>query len=212
MISYRKFWIVGVSSIIIALAIQSCATKSIVMKPSTIIQRDVFVCKGLSEDNNWVGITDQFLPTKDLQVVVVAFLDSLDAEKVINVELLNPMDNVAATETLLRPKERSIGIYFSMPSLIKLGGEGEWKATVFADGEAIGESKFYIGEKPVKDEKGEGPRYYVVGSESEEETGDESDSKRSEEDRFSSYIREATPNLTIPLPDSLPSESKSADK
>jgi len=175
-----------------------CATQNLAMKPATLIQRDVFVCKGLSEDNRWVGITDQFLPDKDSRVVVVAFLDKQDSSKIVNFELVNPVDNVAASETLYFPKENPIGIYFSIPRLMKLGGEGEWKATVFADGEALGESRFYLGEKPEKKDE-EAIQYFVVGDEDEEDA-DASAKALSEEDRFSTYIREVTPSLTIPLP------------
>lgn len=207
MISHRKFWIIGVFGIAAASLVLSCATQTPSIKPATVMQRDVFVCKGLSEDNNWVGVTDQFLPDKDSQVVVVAFLDKKDIENVIHVELVNPVENIATSESVIHPKDKSIGVYFSIPKLLQLGSEGEWKAIVYSDGEAIGESKFYIGEKPTDKEEEEGPRYYVVGSEGEEESGDQNAQDLSEEDRFSSYIREASPNLTIPLPP----ETKPAD-
>ncbi|MGC9328648.1 MAG: hypothetical protein ACP5I1_13510 [Candidatus Hinthialibacter sp.] len=198
---FRKIGILVCSSGLIAEILLGCSSQdTIAMKPATVIQRDVFVCKGLSEDNRWVGITDQFMPEKDSKLVVVAFLDRTDLNKTLNFELTNPMNNIAASESLFRPKKNPIGIYFTIPRLMSLGGEGEWKATVFADGEPLGESKFYIGEKS-DEEKEEGPRYFVVGADSLEESSDSSGQESSESDRFSSYIQEATPNLTIPIPE-----------
>lgn len=198
MISFHRLGLWAAVGIGVAAFFHGCSTQTIAMKPATLIQRDVFVCKGLSQDNRWVGITDQFLPDRDSRVVVVAFLDKQDSSKIVNFELVNPVDNVAASETLYFPKENPIGIYFSIPRLMKLGGEGEWKATVFADGEALGESRFYLGEKPEKEEK-ESTQYFVIGDEDEEDA-DASAKALSEEDRFSTYIREVSPSLTIPLP------------
>ncbi|MBN2328369.1 MAG: hypothetical protein JXR73_14585 [Candidatus Omnitrophica bacterium] len=208
---FRKSWILGFFTGLIGAFFLGCSTQeTIVMKPATVIQRDVFVCKGLSEDNRWVGITDQFLPEKDSKIVVVAFLDQFDVDKTLNFELTNPMENIAASEVLFRPKKNPIGIYFSMSRLMSLGGEGEWKATVFADGEPIGESKFHIGEKTEEDKDQEGPRYFVVGADTLEESPESSDQELSDSDRFSSYIQEATPNLTIPIPEE-PLPSSDAD-
>ncbi len=190
------------------LLFQSCATSTIAMKPAAIVQYDVFTCKGLSADNRWIGVTDQFLPEKDSRVVVVAVLSDKDISSYVNFELINPLDNVVISETMRYPKENPLGIYFGIPRLLKLGGEGDWKATVFVDGTAIGEAKFRIGEK--SDEDGDdGPRYFVVGDESTLDEDAEKLQAISEEDRFSSYIREATPNLSIPLTsDSEPVEIK----
>ena len=199
MISSRKIWLCSFSLAVASAFLLNCSTPStLALKPATILERDVFVCKGLSQDNRWVGVTDQFLPDRDSRVVVVAVLDRQDTRKVINFELINPLNNVVTSETIYSPKQNPLGVYFSIPNLMKLGGEGEWKATVFSDGEAIGESKFLIGEKKEED-KDDTIEYFVVGGEDDEET-DESAQALSDEDRFSSYIREVTPTLSIPLP------------
>ncbi len=207
--SRLAFRFAGVLIVASFLLFQSCATSTIAMRPAAIVQYDVFTCKGLSADNRWIGVTDQFLPEKDSRVVVVAVLSDKDRFNYINFELINPLDNVVLSETMRYPKENPLGIYFEIPRLLKLGGEGEWKATVFADGIAIGEAKFRIGEKSKEDSDDEGPRYFVVGDESASDEDAQKLQAISEEERFSSYIREATPSLSIPLTsDSEPVEIK----
>jgi len=203
------FRFAGVLIVASFLLLQSCATSSIALKPAAIVQYDVFTCKGLSAENRWIGVTDQFLPEKDSRVVVVAVLADKDINSFVNFELINPLDNVVISETMRHPKENPLGLYFEIPRLLKLGGEGEWKATVFADGMAIGEAEFRIGEKPKEDSDDTGPSYFVVGDESDSDEDAQKLQAASEEDRFSSYIREATPSLSIPLnSDSEPVEIK----
>lgn len=178
-----------------------CASQQeIAMQPATVLQRDVFTCKGLTKDKHWIGITDQFMPDQDTRVVVVAQFAEEDKEAIINYELRNPMNNVVLSEEKRYPQKNPLGIYFEMDTLMDRGGEGEWVANVFADGRPIGQSKFYLGEKPADVEEIEGPRYYIVG---EEETDQQEDAAvLSDEERFADYIREVTPAIDNPMLDS----------
>ena len=168
------------------------------MEPATTLYRDVFTCKGLTEDRRWVGVTDVFLPEKDPRVVVVAQLAPEDALTTITYELTNPYRSVVLTERRVNPRENPLGIYFELDDLMKLGGEGEWKATVYADGLPIGQSVFYIGEKPEVEEEKAGPRFLIIGEESLSEESASRETSPGEADRFGTYIREVTPELSIP--------------
>lgn len=177
------------------------SSNRIALKPATILYHDVFTCKGLSADNRWVGVTDVFLPEKDSQVVVVAQLTNEEVKEHIFFELINPADNVAVFEKLSSPNRNPIGIYFSIPRLLDLGGEGKWKATVYANEVAIGQTTFYIGEKPEEEEEDDSKKYFVVGTDS----GAETDNQQNEFDaldqdqRYGSLIKEVSPEFTIPL-------------
>ena len=171
------------------------SSKQISMVPATALQHDVFACKGLTEDNQWVGVTDQFSPDKDPQVVIVTLLAKQDSEARLFFEIRNPMNNIVFTESKPYPRERIIGIYYLMDNLMNRGGEGKWVATVYVDGEPIGQSVFYLGEKPKNEEEIKGQRYIVV-----EETENEKKVSLpvSEEERFANFIHEVSPELEIP--------------
>ncbi len=183
----------------LGLLIGGCSAPStIVMKPATAVYHDVFTCKGLTEDKRWVGVTDQFLPETDPRVVVVAQLAKEDKQHIIYYELTNPLDSVVLTETVRYPRENPLGVYFEMDRMLQVGGEGEWRATVYADGIPIGESIFYVGEKTEEQEEGAG-RYFVVEEDATAtDKGDEIESL-SKMERLGNYIHEVTEELDIPL-------------
>lgn len=195
----------------------SCTNnKRIAIKPATTAQRDLFTCKGLSQDNRWVGVTDEFLPEKDPRVIVVAGFSPEDKNSWATIELVNPLSNVAAQEEIRYPKKDFIGIEFQMRRLMKLGGIGEWKVLFSVDGLPVETTKFYIGEKAQFAQEEEGPKYHVVGAEDESQTEEDTSelSAKSAEDRFADYIQEVTPELqtrpssdSSPLTPSLPSEN-----
>ena len=58
------------------------------IKPATIQTRDVFICKGLSADNRWVGVSDTFMPEDDTQIIVVAKFNEKDLKKVLKLQNL----------------------------------------------------------------------------------------------------------------------------
>ncbi|MDX9754779.1 MAG: hypothetical protein RBU29_12515, partial [bacterium] len=177
------------------------SSERIAMDPATVMNRDVFTCKGLTEDNRWVGVTDQFMPEEDARVVVVASLDKRDMEKIINYELKNPSRNVVFSENKPYPKKNPLGIYYSMDSLLAQGGEGKWVATVYADGEPIGQQIFYLGEKTEEEDDSDGPAYHIVeGDDIDDAT--EALEGLSEEERFANYVKEVSPELLIPDVDS----------
>jgi hypothetical protein len=187
---------------ITVLGLWSCQTSQMAgMQPATIQSRDVFVCKGLSADNRWVGVTDTFMPDEDTQIVVVAKFDKSDLDGWIIYELTNPQDMVVLTQKFRYPKHNPLGIPFPMDRLLKVGEEGEWRATVYVDEFPIGDSVFYIGEKPGEEEEGEA-EYFIVGEDSVDNDSTVPVSL-SEEERFSSYIQETTPELEVPLPDTI---------
>jgi hypothetical protein len=178
-----------------SIALLGCtSSERIGMDPATVLKRDVFTCKGLTEQNRWVGVTDEFLPEKDPRVVVVAQIAEEDKETILNYELRNPQKNIAFTEEKPYPRTNPLGVYFEMSTIMDRGGEGEWVATVYSDGMPIGQKVFYIGEKPEEMEEIEGPTYYIVGDEEEEDTIQE---PLSDEERFSGYIQEVTPEERI---------------
>lgn len=168
------------------------------MKPARIESRDVFTCKGLTEEGRWVGVTDVFMPQEDAQVVVAAKLASKDHDARIIYELTNPAGVIAVSEQHTYPREEILGIAFAMDRLLALGGEGEWRATVYSDGLAFGDKVFYLGEKP-EEEEAEGEGFFVVGEESlQEAAAAEAPAPPSEEERYANSIREVTPELEIP--------------
>ena len=184
----------------LVLLLSSCSTGDrIAMEPATIQFRDVFTCKGLTADHLWVGVTDVFMPEEDPYVVVVAHLAPEDQETMVVYELTNPVDAVVLSEKRSYPKNNPLGISFSMDRLLALGGEGEWRATVYVDAKPIGDSVFYIGEKVERIEEEIGTRYFIVGEESLEKDEAAAD-LLSDEERYGTYIREVSPELSIPLP------------
>jgi len=189
--------VVSISVVLCLCALSCSTTKPIVLEPATALRHDVFACKGLTDDDHWVDLTDVFLPEKDPRVVVAAQLDPEDAKKFVQFELVNPAEAVVLTETRRYPKGKTLGIFFEMDRLMALGGKGKWKATVFSDGLPIGQSVFYIGEKVEKEAEEKGPHYFVVGEESLEKDLSE-ESAKSAEERLGKYIREVTPELLIP--------------
>ncbi len=177
----------------------SCAEKQLAMKPATTLHRDVFTCKGLSADNRWVGVTDVFLPEENSRVVVVANFAPVDLEGWVIYELTNPFGNVVLQEEIQYPKNNPLGIYFEIHDLLKLGGEGEWKANVYSDDVVIGQQIFYLGEKP-EDDFAPDTGFRVIGAEPalDETAPEEDQARRSAEDRFADYIREVTPSTPAP--------------
>ncbi len=173
----------------------SCGTSTtkVAMRPSKTMLRDVFACKGLTADNRWVGVTDQFMPETDPRVVVVAQLLPEDLESRIHYEFVNPLDTIVFVEEFDSPEHNPLGIYVEMSRFMDLGGEGQWTANIFSNGQAIGQTKFYIGEKP-KDEM-EDTGYFVVGA---DETGEEDEMEQLQNKPVGSYIQEVTPELDIP--------------
>ncbi|RJP35540.1 MAG: hypothetical protein C4527_00370 [Candidatus Omnitrophota bacterium] len=184
--------------ILLGVTFLTCSTsQKIAMEPAKVLNRDVFTCKGLTEDQRWIGVTDEFLPEQDDKVVVVARMSPQDQDAIVAYELTNPMQTVVLTDVKRYPKTNILGIFYDMDRLLKLGEEGEWKANVYADGNPIGQAIFYIGPKPETTEEETGPRFVFVGEDSS--TEEESDFPfESIKDRFGSYIHEVTPELTIP--------------
>lgn len=178
----------------VGILIAGCSAKRIAMQPSSETYHDVFACRGLTEDNKWVGVTDQFDPETDPRVVVVAVLGKDDREKTLHYELTNPQGNVAMTEKRIYPRQNILGIYFEVPRLMQIGGEGEWQANVFADGLPIGQANFVLGEKKEGEDEEGGRQYYVVGADSDETE----DAMPEGSEAFESYIREVTPEADIP--------------
>jgi len=183
----------------------SCMENSkITLLPATVQLHDVFTCKGLSEDNRWIGVTDQFMPDQDSSMVVVANLAPEDKKTWVHFELTNPFSNVVLKEEFRYPQNNPLAVAFEMSRLMKLGGEGEWKALVLSDGLPIGQAIFYIGEKPKTEEEAKGPRFFVVGEEPGEESAEADMEEKSVNDRFADYIREVTPELATPrVPESI---------
>ncbi len=189
-------------SIVIGLCavLYSCSTsRNIAIRPADVLSRDVFTCKGLTADKRWVGITDQFLPEEDDKVVVVARFSPEDQTKYLIYELTNPLRTVVTTDKVKYPNENILGIFYDMDRLMKLGGEGEWRATIFADHEPLGQAVFYLGEKPEETEEEAGPSFVFVG----EESSEEETALPPESERFGSYIQEVTPELSIPSADGI---------
>lgn len=187
---------------ILVLSMWGCQTSQQAgIQNATIQSRDVFICKGLSADKRWVGVTDTFMPEEDIQIVVVAKFIEDDLGGRIIYELTNPQDMVVLTEEIKNPPNNPLGIIFPMDRLLEVGEEGEWLATVMVNGFAIGDAEFYIGEKPGEEEEGE-TEYFIVGEDSVE---DETTVPvlQSEEERYSNYIQETTPELDVPLPDTI---------
>lgn len=183
--------------------ITSCSTQSkIAMKPATVLSRDVFTCKGLSPNNHWMGVTNQFDPETDPRVVVVANFAKADLNTRIQYEITNPLDNIVIVESIDQPKNNPLGIYVEMSRLMELGGEGDWQANVFANGRPIGQANFSIGEKTDDTEDTEGiPAYYVVG---EDQLAEEQQQIAPvENESADSYIQESTPDLEIPSDEEL---------
>ncbi|MEW6235665.1 MAG: hypothetical protein AB1656_09790 [Candidatus Omnitrophota bacterium] len=168
------------------------------MRPAAVQLHDVFTCKGLSQDDRWIGVTDQFMPDQDSSVVVVANLAPEDQKTWVHFELTNPFGNVVLKEEFRYPKDSPLAVAFEMSRLMKLGGEGEWKALALSDGLPIGQAIFYIGEKPKTEEETKGPRFFVVGDEVEEASAELEVDENNLNDRFADYIREVTPEITAP--------------
>lgn len=188
---------------VLVLGFWSCQTTQIAgVKSATIQTRDVFICKGLSADNRWVGVTDTFMPEDDTQIVVVAKFNQKDLSGRIFYELTNPQDMVVMNEEIRNPPNNPLGIIFPIDRLLEVGEEGEWRATVYVNEFPIGDSIFYIGEKPGEEEDSGETEYFIVG---EDSLDDDSDVPilLSEEERFSNYIQETTPELEVPLPDTI---------
>lgn len=188
---------------VLVLGFWSCQTSQVAgVKPATIQSRDVFVCKGLSAENRWVGVTDTFMPEDDTQIVVVAKFNENDLSGRIFFELTNPQDMVVMNEEVRNPPNNPLGIIFPMDRLLKVGEEGEWRATVYVNEFPIGDSIFYIGEKPGEEEDSGETEYFIVGEDSLDDNTDVP-VLLSEEERFSNYIQETTPELEVPLPDTI---------
>lgn len=182
--------------------IVACSTTSqVAMQPATVLERDVFTCKSLSPENRWIGVTDEFDPEKDPRVVVVARFADEDLEKIVIYELQNPNGNIVLTEKVGKPKQKTLGVYFEMRQFERFGGEGQWTATVWGDGEAIGQMKFWIGEKK-EDEKDDSGRYFVVGEESLLSATAAAALNQLDDKSFSEFIEESTPEI-----DAIPTDS-----
>ncbi len=190
--SSLPFWLIA---LMIFFGLGCTTSQQAGIQPASVQTRDVFLCKGLTGDNRWVGVTDQFLPEDDPQVVVVAKFNPTDINKRIFFELTNPDDMVVLNEEIKNPPYNPLGVLFPMDRLLEVGEEGEWLATVYVDEFPIGDAEFYIGEKPEEEEETT-EEYFIVGEETLEE--DTAPPPISEEERFSSYIQEATPELDVP--------------
>ncbi|MGI6454248.1 MAG: hypothetical protein ACOX5R_01340 [bacterium] len=189
--------IISLTAIGMILFFWGCTSRDIAMEPATDLYRDVFVAQGITEEDRWVGVGDQFDPETTPRVAVVARLAEEDREKIVTYELVNPAGNIAWTENRFYPKQKTLALYLEMPSLLRRGSEGKWQANVYADGEPIGQSNFFIGEK-VEEQEETGSRYFVVGAEPEDEP-DEEDLILEREGQYDSYIQEVTPELQVPL-------------
>ncbi len=180
----------------------ACSTPSqIAMQPATVLERDVFTCKSLSPQNRWIGVTDQFDPQLDPRVVVVARFADEDMDTQVIYELQNPNNNIVLTEKIGKPTQKTLGVYFEMRQFERFGGEGKWIATVWGDGEPIGQQTFWIGEKI--EEEGDGSdRYFVIGEESLLSATAAAALDQYESQSYSDYIEEATPDV-----DAIPADS-----
>lgn len=191
---------------ILAMAFFSCqSTQQAGIQPAAIQTRDVFTCKGLTADHRWVGVTDTFLPDEDTQIIVAAKFNESDLGGRIFYELTSPMDMVVMNEEVRNPPHNPLGILFPMDRLLQVGEEGEWRATVYVNEYPIGDAVFYIGEKPGEEESTE-TEYIIVGEDSLDDGSDVPVSV-SEEERFSSYIKETTPELEVPAQATIDSSS-----
>mgnify|MGYP006274083989 CR=1 FL=1 len=176
----------------LCLALSACQnSQEITLKPSTDLQYDLFTCKGLTAENIWVGVTDEFLPEEDSQVVLVARLTEADREKIVVYELINPNGLVAFNERQKYPQSEVLGISFDMHQLMERGGEGEWKAYVYSDAMPIGQTNFFVGEKPEDAEDDE--RFFIIGEESLAGAEDDAMSTAAPSNHYADYIREVTP-------------------
>lgn len=182
--------------------IVACSTTSqVAMQPATVLERDVFTCKSLSPENRWIGVTDEFDPERDPRVVVVARFADEDLNKMVIYELENPNGNIVLTEKVGKPNQKVLGVYFEMRQFERFGGEGKWTATVWGDGDPIGQMKFWIGEKN-EDEKKDGDRYFVVGEDSLLSATAAEALNRLDDKSFSEFIEESTPEI-----DAIPTDS-----
>jgi len=127
---------------------------------------DVFTCKGLSEEGRWIDITDQFLPEEDPYVIVATQLNPEHRKGRVTFELTSPADYVVLSESKQYPDNLDLGVQFDIRRLLERGGEGEWTAAVYADGQSIGKALFTVGKK--EEEEEETARYEVIGMESKE--------------------------------------------
>ena len=187
--------LLGIFGAAVCLMVACSATTQIAMQPATVLERDVFTCKSLSPENRWIGVTDQFDPDSDPRVVVVARFADEDLDKTVIYELENPLGNIVLTEKVIKPKQKTLGVYFEMRQFERFGGEGRWTATVWGDGEAIGQEKFWIGEKK-EDDEGDADRYFVVGEDSLLSATAAEALDRFDSQSFSEYIEEATPDFS----------------
>lgn len=182
-----------VACIALLVGMTACKTSEpIALEYATVQLHDVFTCRGLDAENRWIGVTDVFMPDQDSTVVVVARLEKLDHDNTIYYELVNPDNRVVFSELRRYPQQDVLGIAFSMPNLMDRGGEGQWKALVTSDGMAIGQTEFYIGEKP--EEETEETNFFVIDD--TESTDDEGVLDETPEERYSGYIREVTPTVS----------------
>lgn len=193
---FRTFSKAALAAVCTVMAACGSSTE-LAMRPATELQRDVFTCKNLSSENRWIGVTDQFDPETDPRVVVVARFAETDMDATVIYELINPLNNVALTENVGKPKFNPLGIYFEMSQFTRLGGEGKWEAIVWADGNPVGKTEFWIGEK-TGDGGDESDTYFVIGEDSIQNATAAESAAPVEEPSFSDYIQEVTPALTIP--------------
>ncbi|MDP8243428.1 MAG: hypothetical protein P9L94_05045 [Candidatus Hinthialibacter antarcticus] len=184
----------GLFGVAVCFVVACSTTSQIAMQPAAVLERDVFTCKSLSPENRWIGVTDQFDPDVDARVVVVARFSDEDMEKTVIYELQNPLGNIVLTEKIIKPKQKTLGVYFEMRQFERFGGEGRWTATVWGDGDPIGQEKFWIGEKIEDDDNG-ADRYFVVGEESLLSATATQALDRFDNQSFSEYIEEATPDF-----------------
>lgn len=191
----------GIVGVCLGVLVIGCSSANrIAMEPSSLMGKDVFTAQGLTEEGRWVGVTNQFDPERDSRVVVVANLSKEDRSRTLVYELVNPANNVVWSEERMYPRQDVLGIYVEMPKLLEMGGEGNWTANVYADGNVLGQSKFVIGDPEEDLDEITGPRYFVVGAEPE----DEVDEMEAFQNRFDDYIQEVTPELDITWPEDLP--------
>ncbi len=175
--------------------------RDVALYPATEQIVDVFTCKGLDDQGHWIQLTDQFKPEEDPRVVVAAQLRPEHRKSWITYELTSPADFVVITETIRYPKQTDLGVYFDIPRLMEMGGEGEWTAVVYDNSVPLGKATFTLGEKA---EEGAGiSRYHVVDNQEDLALPEETETEPSQEPATAETPSDATgtaPQQTQPQP------------
>ncbi len=155
---------VSFAGLLISFLAGCTAPARVALEPSESVLADVYTCKGLSEEGRWLDVTDEFDPEQDLRVIVVAQLSPGQQQGYILYELMDPLGYVAYVERRAYPKQAHLGIWWNCSDLVKKGGEGIWKATVYSDWNIVGQAQFRIGEPPVDEDIDQG-RFMMITQE-----------------------------------------------